>query len=350
MPSHNDSTPNGRHGRSPKRTMACALVACATIMSAACSGFCENHKAKPARHEARAQTRTQAPRSTPAKPFAAATRDASSSLERYALDKPLLVARLPSTLREVSGLTAISGTEVACIQDEDGLVFVYDLEQQKVTRQVRFGPVGDYEGIARVDARFYVLRSDGTLYELDSLAEQPNVRTHALKLPTSNNEGLCYDSAERRLLIAPKSRMGKGREFKNARPIYAFNLETSELVTDPVIMIDVDSIYQFADAHQLGVPEKAKKKGGTRPMLRFMPSSVAVHPVTGELFLLSAMDHVLATFDKQGQVTGYVVLDSGVFRQPEGVTFLPNGDMVVSNEGAGQEPTLLRFQYQGVQP
>jgi hypothetical protein len=350
MPARPASAPTGAldQGQSSQRSMACALVFCATVTSAACSGFCENQTPREARHPARGQNHARALRSAPAKPSTVATPDTDAALERYSLQKPALVATLPPTLQEISGLTAISDFEVACVQDEDGIVFVYDLQQQMLTRQVHFGPPGDYEGVARVESRVYVLRSDGTLYELESLEDPPRVRTQALGLPTSNNEGLCYDEAERRLLIAPKSRMGKSRELKDARPIYAYDLGRAELQTDPVVMIDVDAIYEFADTHGLPVPEKQKKRGGgTRPMLRFMPSSVAVHPITHELFVLSAMDHILATFDRKGQVTGYVVLDSGIFRQPEGITFLRNGDMIVSNEGAGRDATLLRFRWNG---
>ena len=95
------------------------------------------------------------------------------------------------------------------------------------------------------------------------------------------------------------------------------------------------------------VPLKEKKKGRRKPRvaLRFMPSSIAVHPVTEEIFALSAIDPVMAVFDSGGSVVGYARLDAKLFRQPEGITFLSNGDMLVSNEGAGKRPMLLIFKW-----
>jgi hypothetical protein len=46
-----------------------------------------------------------------------------------------------------------------------------------------------------------------------------------------------------------------------------------------------------------------------------------------------------------GKVTGYAALDPELFRQPEGLAFLANGDLVIANEAAGREPTLLLFRY-----
>jgi uncharacterized protein YjiK len=78
-------------------------------------------------------------------------------------------------------------------------------------------------------------------------------------------------------------------------------------------------------------------------VLRFKPSAIAVHPQTGEVFILSSVDHVLISCDENGNVTGYALLDAGLFRQPEGIAFFPNGDMLIANEAAGKEPTLLLF-------
>jgi hypothetical protein len=253
---------------------------------------------------------------------------------------------LPPILTEVSDIVALSQHEIACVQDEKGIVFVYDIGERKITRQMRFAPKGDYEGLTSVDSRLFVLRSDGLLYELSGDWKSPTVKTHTLRIPTSNNEGLCFDRERERLLVAPKSRLGKGSEFKDTRAIFAFDLRKMELLTDPTFYVSVDAIREYAQSQGRAVPEKQKKKGGgVRSALRFMPSSIAVHPLTGEVLLLSSIDHVLVACDMNGKVTGYAALDPVLFSQPEGLTFLSNGDLVVSNEAAGREPTLLLFRY-----
>jgi hypothetical protein len=37
-----------------------------------------------------------------------------------------------------------------------------------------------------------------------------------------------------------------------------------------------------------------------------------------------------------------VILNMGLFNQPEGITFMENGDLLISNEGQGKGPATLR--------
>ena len=73
---------------------------------------------------------------------------------------------LPDILHEISGLTDIDSTTFACIQDENGILFIYDTGKDAITEQYKFNIDGDYEGITRVDRTIYVLKSDGVLFEI----------------------------------------------------------------------------------------------------------------------------------------------------------------------------------------
>ena len=261
------------------------------------------------------------------------------ALSFYALEAPDLSAALPPRLAEVSGVTALSGAEVACIQDEEGVVFVYDLAQRRTVRQIPFGPRGDYEGIASADTRLFVLRSDGVLFELQDLSSTPPVRAHVLRLPTADNEGLCLDAPRRRLLIAAKTRLGKGKAFKDTRVIFAYGLDAAALEPEPAMIVSVDAIRDFAERQG----RRRVAPGGKPRALRFMPSAIAMHPTTFEVFVLSAVDQALATFDANGRVTGFAGLDPALFPQPEGLTFLGNGDLVITSEAAGGRPTIALF-------
>jgi hypothetical protein len=272
----------------------------------------------------------------------------TAALNSYALAAPDRTVVLPARLNEVSGVTAISDTELALVQDEEGVVFVYDLGQQRITRQIRFGPPGDYEDIARVGSRLFVLRSDGTLFEIRGLSGTPPVTIHVLRLPTADNEGLCLDARQSRLLIAPKSRLGQGKNLRDTRAIFTFDPASATLQREPMLMLSIGAVREFVERQAGQASGPAKGKGGKPlPSLQFMPSAVAMHPLTSELFVLSAVDRVLATFDTAGRVTGYAPLVPKLFRQPEGLAFLSNGDLVVTNESAGRQPTLLVFRYGG---
>ncbi len=334
-----------------QRRPVVALAATALVMACGALRSVDDSHAPPANGNTLTSASMARPSESPSRPPTPAsqrepTAVADDTTERYALDQPDLRLVLPPILTEVSDVVALSSTEIACVQDEKGIVFVYDIGQKKVTRQMRFGRKGDYEGLTVVDSRLFVLRSDGLLYEMSGNWAYPTVKTHRLRIPTSNNEGLCLDQQRDRLLIAPKSRLGKGSEFKDARAIFAFDLRQMQLVPDPAFYVSVEAIREYARSRGRHVPKKAKKKGhGAHSALRFMPSSIAVHPLTGEVLILSSVDHVLVACDMTGKVTGYAALDPELFRQPEGLTFLANGDMVISNEAAGREPTLLVFRY-----
>lgn len=263
----------------------------------------------------------------------------------YDLSSPDDRIVLPMALAEISGLTDLSPTQVACVQDEEGTVYVYDIKRRDVVRKVPFSAAGDFEGLTAVEHGFFALRSDGVLFEITESPSGVTVREHVLSLPTKDNEGLAYDSKHQRLLISPKSRLGKGKAAKFDRAIYSFDLESRRLSSDAVLDWSVRDVMDFAEAHGLTLPMKARKKGDMRITLRLLPSSLAVHPITDEIYILSAIDGILISLGRDGAVTGYAMLDRGLFPQPEGVTFMGSGDMLISNEGAGGVPTLLRFKW-----
>ena len=185
----------------------------------------------------------------------------------------------------------LSDDEVVCVEDERGIVYVYNLETSCVTDTVHFATKGDYEGLAMVNSAVFVLRSDGRLYELWSLKRHPSLRTYDLRLPITESEGLCFDSIHNRLLIAPKSR-NQGGSGKDVRPIFAFRLSQSAVSTSPAFEISLRDIRRFAERHDLPVPHQLDKvKNRMRSALRFMPSAIAMHPISGDVFVLSSMDH-----------------------------------------------------------
>lgn len=266
----------------------------------------------------------------------------------FNFEEPEYILSLPFELREVSGLTNFSAHEIACVQDEDGIIYIYDLLSNSIVKRIPFGQAGDYEGLTLVDSTFYILRSDAALFKTsnfkDSVLSVENVQ---LSLPSWNNEGLCYDERENRLLISPKSKLGKGPENKGLRAIYEVDLEDGKLNTTPVFMINVMQMQEFAIERNIPLPVK----GGNALTdsldfnLKFMPSSLAVHPKTDDIYIISAVDQTMAVFTKSGELINFMMLDPVRFNKPEGITFLDNGDMIITNEGQMGAPTLLRFNW-----
>ena len=64
----------------------------------------------------------------------------------YNLTAPDKTLILPDTLREVSGLTNIDSTTFACIQDENGILFIYDAIYNQLKKQYTFEAVAGFQG------------------------------------------------------------------------------------------------------------------------------------------------------------------------------------------------------------
>ena len=73
---------------------------------------------------------------------------------------------VPDILREVSGIVYLGNHQFACVQDEAGVIFLYNTQTMNIDRQITFGAAGDYEGIALVGDNAYVVRSDLSLIHI----------------------------------------------------------------------------------------------------------------------------------------------------------------------------------------
>lgn len=265
----------------------------------------------------------------------------------YNFDVPASSLVLPPVLHEISGLAIIDTSTIACIQDENGILFFYDIKNNAIKQQFTFGLNGDYEGITRVKNTLYVLRSDGVLFEITNYQSgKLKVKTYGTGIPATNNEGLCYDSLNNCLLIGAKGKINKDAINKDKRFIYAFSLATKTLSKEPVFSFNTVTINAFAKSRGIVLPTKQTKNGKFPERgFKLNTSEIAIHPVTGELYVLSAIDHCLFIFNMNGGIEKVEPLNSILFNKAEGLSFFPNGDLLVSNEGQMNKPTLLRFNY-----
>ncbi len=260
--------------------------------------------------------------------------------------EPSLLLNLPFELREISGLTNISELEIACVQDENGILFIYNLLTDSIVGQFDFGIKEGYEGLTKADSSYFILRGDATLLEIEFPYDSSRVTETKLNIQEQDNEGLCYDERNNRLLIAPKSKFGKGKILKDTRAIYAIDLATKELNETPIFLISIAEIEAFANKNQIELPQKVSKQSSDSvSALKFIPSALAVHPKTDEIYILSAVDQTLAVFDKKGLLMNFFMLDNRLFNRPERLTFLSNGDLIITNEGQMGVPTLLKFDW-----
>lgn len=259
----------------------------------------------------------------------------------YSFNQPDSIRELPSVLHEISGIVALSDSVAATVQDELGTVFIYDLKFGKILSEVHFAGPGDYEGVTSVRDTLFVLRSDGLVYRIADFTANPVVDSIDTGIKTKNNEGLCYDPNNRKLLIAAKSKMAKGKAFKDKRIIYALPID-GQHKAEELFTIDVAQVIEIAKSRGIQLPDVQKKSGETqKDILKFKMSELAFEPASNRLFVLSAADHFLFTFSMQGEIGEIHSLDPVLYNKPEGITFIGQNRIIISNEGQKKSPTLI---------
>lgn len=232
----------------------------------------------------------------------------------YDLTRPAVI-KLPLELDEISGMTYYKkDSALFAITDELGLLYkIIPGSQTKVTKW-KFGEAADYEEVVLVDSTFYVLESSGKISTVQFAASGAAIRKdYEFPFGGKNEfESLYYDSAAKKLVMICKD----CEEDKKKR------LSTYSI--DPATMAYSE------DSYKINIDELAKKM--KTEIFRFKPSAASQHPLTGDIYIISAINQVLLVTDRAGKIREFYPLDGGLFKQPEGLCFNNEGKMVISNE------------------
>ncbi len=269
---------------------------------------------------------------------------------KYTLSQPVKTYVLPEKLTEVSGIAFTEKKELACVQDEKGNIYIFNEQTEEVERKIDFGKNGDYEGIAYKGNTAFVLRNDGNIYEVKNVdTDKQETIVHKTSLGKSNDtEGLCYDKLNNRLLIACKGHGGKGEPFIEKKSVYSFNLKTMKLEAKPAFNISLNQLKKFIKRNQLLERYEDLKSffDPAKAHTLFQPSEIGIHPITGNIYLLASVGKLLIILNPKGNILHFERLDKALLKQPEGLAFYENGDMLIASEGKKSKGKILKFQYQ----
>jgi len=267
----------------------------------------------------------------------------------YNLESPDDRYKLPAYLEEISGLSYYGKGKIACVQDEKANIYVLNLEQEKISKKYDFGSDGDYEDIAVVGKTAYILRNNGDIYRIkDFKKKDRKVKKFNTPLKEKNDtEGMAYDPLSNALLIACKGSPSIDKEmlYEGYKAIYKFDLKEDELDETPHFLVDLERLDSYMDRNaftRLSV-KVAKKLRLIESETSFQPSGLSIHPLYGEIYIISSVGKLLIILNRQGKVQNVQELDPKIFRQPEGICFSPTGDMYISNEGQGGKGYILKF-------
>jgi len=248
------------------------------------------------------------------------TQKEAETFRDYDFNKPEKF-NLPESLFEVSGITFDKGQNdtIYAIQDEDGKLFrlAWDIPKQL---HAKFGKKGDYEDLAIVNDRAYVLKSNGTIYTFpmaEAVFEEPEEVTEVKNLlPKGEYEGMFGDEGTGELFVICKNCAGD--DSKNSVSGYILKTGPDSVIAHSGnFAINVDEIKAIAGKVSRG----------------FRPSGIARNPVTMEWYIISAVNKMIVVTDRQWKVKDVHHLNGNMFIQPEGIAFDSKGNLYISNEG-----------------
>ena len=268
----------------------------------------------------------------------------------YDLTEPDTTFVMPGVLTEISGLGITPDRRhLLAVQDEDGIIFLINRQTGKVDGEIDFWKDGDYEGIEAVGEAIWVVKSSGTLYRVvyDGKEHSELEKFNQLLGQKNDVEGLAYDAVSHRLLLACKGRAGDGEEYTFKKGIYAFDLESQQMDSIPTYLISLEDVQAYLQTSpNIRKLEKLMDYFSLdKSEFVFSPSALAIHPHTGELYILSSVGKLLLILSPGNEILHIEKLRKEVHGQPEGIAFDADGTMYIANEGTGSKGVIHRFRY-----
>ncbi|MEO8771591.1 MAG: SdiA-regulated domain-containing protein [Ferruginibacter sp.] len=248
---------------------------------------------------------------------------ANSAMYNFA-DPKLL--KLPGDMAEISGIAYYAkDTSVFAITDEAGILYKIPLKNSNHFRQWKFDKKRDFEDLVLIDSTFYALVSNGDIVSIKF--DGDSIHTYRANFSDYSKaedefESLYATEDSNALIMVCKSCPD---DPKKTIGRFKYNYKDSGAAYKETISINIAPV---AEKHDLNKQLK--------------PSAAAINPVTNELYILSSIQKLMLIFDGNGAFKESIKLNPAIYKQPEGIAFTPEGDMIISNESAEEgAPTLL---------
>ena len=255
--------------------------------------------------------------------------------------------KLAKKLTEISGLTLNDEGRLFGHNDEEAWIFEIEPADGEIIKEFYLGnkkaKKGDFEGIAFAAGKFFLVTSTGDLYRFSEGKNNEGVRYDLFKTPLSGKydvEGLCYDPDTNCLLLVCKGFAGE--EFEEMRAVYSFNLDSLKLQPQPRFLLSIDGILSK-------LKQNFTRKLGEFFLLidpkNFTPSGIERHPESGTFYILSSRSQLVIELSPDGTVLELVELSAKSHHQPEGITFLKDLSLVISDEAGDKRARITIYPY-----
>ncbi len=238
---------------------------------------------------------------------------------------------LPNYLDEVSGLANYGSSKLLMHDDENGIIYIYDLKSTKIERKVRIGNKKireDFEGIAANGDTVFLSTSNGKVYStlLNDNNKTETIFVEKMNIKDKINlEGLCYTKINNSLILPNKIEISK--KHSDERVLFSFDVGKKVFSNKPLLTISLKELKKKYDIDN------------------FSPTAIEIHPMNYNYFILSSHEKCIVELSPDGEIINALKLDGKNHRQPEGLTFLDDLSLVISDEASGEkaELTIIPF-------
>lgn len=264
---------------------------------------------------------------------------------RYNLLRADDVLLLPKELSDINGLSlSPDGYSLNAINYRDGELHYFNRWDGALERSVRFKRRGKYKGIEAVRNAVFVVKENGTIVHISELeSDKPDTETFNTPLNAKYKvQGMTYNPIQNELLLVCQGNGGDD-VFDDSKSIYVFDLDSKELLRQPMFLIEDQDIVDYLNYF------KPKQEGdelfydlpSSKP---FEPSAISIHPKTNDIYVVSAASMQLLILSEEGELLYVEQLDPFLFNHPEGMCFDDEAKLYISSKGSkGETGKVLIF-------
>lgn len=243
---------------------------------------------------------------------------------------PLARWMMPMTLAEISGLALTPDQRLFAHDDERARVSEIDFRRGVVLKQFTLGKPtihADFEAIAIANDVFFLLASNGDLYEFreGAAGERVDYTMHDTHLTRECEfEGAAYDPAINSLVMACKHVHKPA--LKGALVLYRWRLDGSK--ADRLSLLTVPLATVIA----------------SNPWAGFHPSDITIDPFNGNYVLISSLEKGIVEITPAGAVVFSRPLP-GSHDQAEGIAITRDSILLISDEAVRRPAAITLYRW-----
>jgi uncharacterized protein YjiK len=236
--------------------------------------------------------------------------------------------RLPDRLREISGLALTDDERLFGITDEEAIVYELDYTDGRLVKAFALGDpllVGDFEGLAYMRQRFWLMTSRGDLYAAREGRDGERVAYEKFETGLEDEcefEGLAEVESRNSLAL-----LCKNARNKDGLRVFEWSVDEHRLVNNRGFRLPKKDIEDAIDRKSVN------------------PSGLVMHPQSDTWWIIAARQFAIFELDADGKLMGVIMmLDEQRHRQAEGIEVTSDGRLLIADEGQNGRARLAVYE------